>query len=98
MAKLTVAAAVALFSTITATQVFAQVFSDPDAFQAQHPDRDVLNGGALTPAARAAAGLRYGVGAVLTLCLRAVFIRRFGGIGNLSVSKNRTKLAAIGDN
>jgi hypothetical protein len=55
MAKLTVAAAVALFSTITATQVFAQVFSDPDAFQAQHPDRDVLNGGALTPAARAAA-------------------------------------------
>jgi hypothetical protein len=62
MAKLTVAAAVALFSTITATQVFAQVFSDPDAFQAQHPDRDVLNGGALTPAARAAAGLRYGVG------------------------------------
>jgi hypothetical protein len=26
--------------------------SNPDAFQAQYPDRDVLNGGALTPAGR----------------------------------------------
>ena len=35
---------------------FAQ-FSEPAAFQSQHPDRDVLNGGALTPAARGANGL-----------------------------------------
>jgi hypothetical protein len=67
MAKWTIATAVALLATITSTQVVAQGFSDPDAFQAQHPDRDVLNGGALTPAAKAAAGLDnptgvYGVG------------------------------------
>jgi hypothetical protein len=35
---------------------FAQL-SEPAAFQPQHPDRDVLNGGALTPAARGASGL-----------------------------------------
>ncbi|WP_316191855.1 MULTISPECIES: hypothetical protein [unclassified Bradyrhizobium] len=29
----------------------AQSFSEPAAFQAMHPDRDVLNGGALTPEA-----------------------------------------------
>jgi len=57
MAKLKIAAAVVLLSTITSTQVFAQSFSEPAAFQSQHPDRDVLNGGALTPAGRAAAGL-----------------------------------------
>jgi hypothetical protein len=56
MAKRTIAAVAALFSIITTEQVFAQ-FSEPAAFQAQHPDRDVLNGGALTPAGRAAAGL-----------------------------------------
>ena len=42
-------AAAALLSTISATAAFAD---DPDAFQAQYPDRDILNGGALTPAAR----------------------------------------------
>jgi hypothetical protein len=57
MAKRTIAAVAALFSIITTEQVFAQSFSEPAAFQAQHPDRDVLNGGALTPAGRVAAGL-----------------------------------------
>jgi hypothetical protein len=51
------AAAVALLSTITSTEIVAQSFSEPAAFEAQHPDRDVLNRGALTPAAGAAAGL-----------------------------------------
>jgi hypothetical protein len=55
-AKLIVAAA-ALLSTIVATKVYAQSFSEPAAFAAQHPDRDVLNGGALTPAARSSVGL-----------------------------------------
>ncbi len=55
MYGLRIAAAVALLSTITATGALAQ-FSEPAAFEAQHPDRDVLNGGALTPAARGAAG------------------------------------------
>ncbi len=56
MGKIHVAAAAALLSLVTTTTAFAQ-FGEPSAFQAQHPDRDVLNGGALTPAARAAAGL-----------------------------------------
>ena len=56
MAKLIVSAA-ALLSTVAMTEVHAQSFSEPAAFAAQHPDRDVLNGGALTPAARASAGL-----------------------------------------
>jgi hypothetical protein len=57
MRKANIWAAVVLFSTITSTQGFAQSFGEPAAYAAQHPDRDVLNGGALTPAARAAAGL-----------------------------------------
>jgi hypothetical protein len=57
MYRLRMAAAVALLSTIPSTEMLAQSFSEPAAFEAQHPDRDVLNGGALTPAARAAAGL-----------------------------------------
>src|SRR3954454_15519210 len=51
------AAGAALLSTIAVTDVSGQSFSEPAAFQAQHPDRDVLNGGALTPAGRASAGL-----------------------------------------
>jgi len=43
----------AVLSAAIATPVFAQAaFSEPAAFEAMHPDRDVLNGGALTPAAR----------------------------------------------
>jgi hypothetical protein len=43
--------AAALISAISATSALAQ---EPAAFQAQYPDRDVLNGGALTPAGRLA--------------------------------------------
>ena len=42
-------AAAALLSMISATSALAQ---EPAAFAAQYPDRDVLNGGALTPAGR----------------------------------------------
>jgi hypothetical protein len=49
MTGLKALAAAALLSTISATAALAD---DPDAFQAQYPDRDILNGGALTPAAR----------------------------------------------
>jgi hypothetical protein len=41
--------AAALLSAISATSAPAQ---EPAAFAAQNPDRDVLNGGALTPAGR----------------------------------------------
>jgi hypothetical protein len=44
--------AAALISTLPISGAFAQL-SEPAAYQAQHPDRDVLNGGQLTPAARA---------------------------------------------
>ena len=40
--------AAALISTISATSAFAQAaISEPAAFQAMYPNRDVLNGGAL---------------------------------------------------
>ena len=46
----------ALISMGVVTSASAQLpgwaISHPDAFQAQYPDRDVLNGGALTPAGR----------------------------------------------
>lgn len=49
-----IAAAAALLAVaLTPTLALAQ-FSEPAAYQAAHPDRDVLNGGQLTPAARAA--------------------------------------------
>src|SRR6202048_5401505 len=48
--------AAALVSMATVTSASAQLPSwaarDPGSFQAQYPDRDVLNGGALTPAGR----------------------------------------------
>lgn len=45
-----------LLSMVPLTPSFAQ-FSEPAAFASQHPDRDVLNGGALTPEARGGVGL-----------------------------------------
>lgn len=46
----------ALVSLAAITSASAQLpdwaASDPGAFEAQYPDRDVLNGGALTPAGR----------------------------------------------
>jgi hypothetical protein len=49
--------AAALISTISATSALAQ---EPAAFQSMFPNRDVLNGGALTPAGRAGLELDYG--------------------------------------
>ena len=50
---LVAAALISTISTISATCALAQAaISEPGAFQAQFPDRDVLNGGALTPAGR----------------------------------------------
>ncbi len=49
----TIAAAAAVLSALTATPVFAQAaIQDPGAFAFFYPNRDVLNGGAPTPAAR----------------------------------------------
>jgi hypothetical protein len=58
MTRIGIAVAAAMMSAaaLTATSAQAQ-FSEPAAYQAAHPDRDVLNGGQLTPAGRAAHGL-----------------------------------------
>lgn len=57
MIRTKIAVAAALLSATTLMPALAQAqFSEPAAYQAAHPDRDVLNGGQLTPAARAALG------------------------------------------
>ena len=63
MTKFKLLGVAAILSTVTATPVFAQAaISEPGAFQAMYPDRDVLNGGALTPASRMGLELRGGSG------------------------------------
>jgi hypothetical protein len=49
MARLKTLIAAAILATVPALSALAQ---EPAAFQAQYPNRDVLNGGALTPAGR----------------------------------------------
>jgi len=57
MTRTKIAVAAALLSAAALIPTMAQAqFSEPAAYQAAHPDRDVLNGGQLTPAARAARG------------------------------------------
>jgi hypothetical protein len=57
MTRPTIAVAAALFSAVALMPTWAEAqLSEPAAFQAAHPDRDVLNGGQLTPAGRAALG------------------------------------------
>jgi hypothetical protein len=51
--KIAVAAALVSAAALMPTMAQAQ-FSEPAAYQAAHPDRDVLNGGQLTPSARGA--------------------------------------------
>lgn len=53
--KIAVAAALLSAAALLPTAAQAQ-FSEPAAYQAAHPDRDVLNGGQLTPAGRGALG------------------------------------------
>ena len=63
MTRLTALFALALLSTVSITPALAQAaISEPGAFQAMFPNRDVLNGGALTPAGRM--GLELPGGAV----------------------------------
>ncbi|BAL74921.1 hypothetical protein [Bradyrhizobium cosmicum] len=57
MTRTKTAVAAALLSAAALMPTMAQAqFSEPAAYQAAHPDRDVLNGGQLTPAGRAARG------------------------------------------
>ena len=57
MTRTKIAISAALLSAAALMPTMAQAqFSEPAAYQAAHPDRDVLNGGQLTPAGRAARG------------------------------------------
>jgi len=63
MTRLTALVAAALLSAASITPALAQAaISEPGAFQAMYPNRDVLNGGALTPAGKM--GLELPDGAV----------------------------------
>ena len=65
--KITMAAAL-LLSIGATTSASAQGWffgqQEPGAYQAMHPDRDVLNGGALTPAGRMGLERPYGAAPV----------------------------------
>jgi hypothetical protein len=52
--KILIAAALVSMTTVTSASAQLPIWAaqNPDSFQAQYPDRDVLNGGALTPAGR----------------------------------------------
>ena len=52
--KILIAATLVSMATIGAAgaQLPPWAITNPDSFQARYPDRDVLNGGALTPAGR----------------------------------------------
>lgn len=64
MTRINIVVVAAMLSAAAMASTFAQAqVSEPAAFQAQHPDRDVLNGGQLTPAARAAVGQYEGANA-----------------------------------
>lgn len=60
--KILVGAALVSMTTITtaSAQLPSWAISNPDAYQAQYPDRDILNGGALTPAGRMGLELPHG--------------------------------------
>jgi hypothetical protein len=59
MIPLKTLAVVSALSIATGTSALAQ-FSEPAAYEAQHPDRDVLNGGAPTPEAQMRAAGTFG--------------------------------------
>ena len=74
MTKLTALVAAALLSTLSISPALAQAaISEPGAFQAMYPNRDVLNGGALTPAGRV--GLELPGGAVNTYAASNAYAR-----------------------
>jgi hypothetical protein len=58
--NLVIAAAMISAAGLTSTLAQAQAaISEPGAYQAAHPDRDVLNGGQLTPWGREIRGEQY---------------------------------------
>ena len=77
MTRLTTLVAAALLSAIAAAPALA---FEPAAYAAQYPDRDILNGGALTPAGRA--GLENAGGAASLVSAN----RAAAGLGNANAS------------
>ena len=93
MIRLKAIAAIALLSTASITPAFAQAaISEIGAYQAAHPDRDVLNGGALTPAGRM--GLELQGGAVNSFAARNAYARtEFAEPGLLSSRKSPHRMS-----
>ncbi len=58
MTRINLVIAAAMMATAGLTSTLAQA-QEPAAFAAQNPDRDVLNGGQLTPYGREIRGLQY---------------------------------------
>lgn len=60
--KILIGAALVSLATITtaSAQLPSWAVTNPDAYEAQYPDRDILNGGALTPAGRMGLELAHG--------------------------------------
>lgn len=89
MIRLTALVAVALLSTVSITPALAQAaISEPGAFQAMFPNRDVLNGGALTPAGRM--GLELPGGAVNAYAASNAYARiERAGRGLAGLPENR---------
>lgn len=79
----------ALLSMIAVSSANAQLptwgSSNPPAFEAQYPNRDVLNGGALTPAGRMGLELPGGAAPVYTA-------RAYTGLGSAKPSHQRYRL------
>ena len=60
MTRINFVIAVAMMAAAGLTSTLAQAqFSEPGAYQAANPDRDVLNGGQLTPYGREIRGQQY---------------------------------------
>ena len=61
--KILIGAALVSLATVTtaSAQLPSWAVTNPDAYQAQHPHRDILNDGALTPAGKM--GLQFAHGA-----------------------------------
>jgi hypothetical protein len=86
MSRLKPLLAAVVISMISATFALAQ---EPAAFQAQFPDRDVLNGGALTPAGRL--GLESRSGAAVSPAASAYAVTD-GAVPALQVRRRHTNV------
>jgi hypothetical protein len=94
--KTLIAAAVVSMAAVTSASAQLPIWaaSHPAAFQAQYPDRDVLNGGALTPAGRM--GLELPGGAAPALGASHVYRATASATASSCARRNRSYDPASG--